>query len=70
MGSSDSGVAGLCPSHPAGGQELVAAVPCGQWGQEAAGGRQEPGVINGTMERVTPLWFQLTPELCSDEISW
>lgn len=44
--------------------------PHGRWGQEAAGGGQEPAVINGTIERVTPLWFQLTPELCSDKISW
>lgn len=47
-----------------------AAVPCGRWGREAAGGRQELGVINGTIEWVMPLWFQLTSELCSDKSSW
>lgn len=37
---------------------------------EGGGGRRELGIINGTIERVMPLWFQLTSELCSDKISW
>lgn len=57
---------GPAAAFPLGRQRVVS----GRCLWEGGGGRRELGIINGTIEWVMPLWFQLTSELCSDKISW